>query len=35
MLGECQSLLNDFVLQPNISDKWVWRYDTVGGYTVR
>ncbi|MCI08753.1 70 kDa peptidyl-prolyl isomerase [Trifolium medium] len=35
MLGECRSLLVDFVLQPNISDKWVWRHDIVGGYTVK
>ncbi|MCI45923.1 receptor-like kinase, partial [Trifolium medium] len=35
MLGECWNLLYDFVLQPNISDYWLWRHDTGGGYSVR
>jgi hypothetical protein len=28
-------LLYDFVLQPNVVDQWLWRYDPGGGYTVR
>ncbi|GAU14814.1 hypothetical protein TSUD_50260 [Trifolium subterraneum] len=35
MLGECSNLFYDIVLQTNISDYWVWRHDTVGGYSVR
>ncbi|MCI52517.1 heat-shock protein, partial [Trifolium medium] len=35
MLGECRNLLYDVVLQPNISDRWLWRHDTGGGYSVR
>jgi hypothetical protein len=35
MLGECRNLLYDIVLQPNILDHWLWRHDTVGGYSVR
>jgi hypothetical protein len=35
MLGECAGLLYDIVLHTNISDSWVWRDDTDGGYSVR
>ncbi|MCI66593.1 hypothetical protein A2U01_0087851, partial [Trifolium medium] len=35
MLGECRNLLYDIVLEPNISDHWLWRHDIVGGYSVR
>ncbi|MCH80408.1 cytochrome P450 [Trifolium medium] len=35
MLGECRNLLYDIVLQPNISDHWLWQHDTGGGYYVR
>ncbi|MCI17559.1 helicase-like protein, partial [Trifolium medium] len=35
MLGECRGLLNNFVLQPNSSDLWLWRHDIGGSYTVR
>ncbi|PNX89144.1 cysteine-rich receptor-like protein kinase, partial [Trifolium pratense] len=34
MLGECQRSLNDFVLQPNISDHWLWRHDIGAGFMV-
>jgi hypothetical protein len=27
--------LANFVLQPNVVDQWVWRYDPGGGYSVR
>jgi hypothetical protein len=32
---ECRNLLYDIVLQPNISDHWLWRHDIIGGYSVR
>jgi hypothetical protein len=35
MLGELSSALAKFVLQPNITDQWVWRHDPSGGYSVR
>ncbi|MCH98404.1 receptor-like protein kinase ANXUR2, partial [Trifolium medium] len=35
MLGECRGLLIDIVMQPNISDQWLWRHDIGGGYSVR
>ncbi|GAU44068.1 hypothetical protein TSUD_368800 [Trifolium subterraneum] len=35
MLAECMSLFSDIVLPPNDTDKWVWRHDPGGGYTVR
>ncbi|GAU52005.1 hypothetical protein TSUD_418090 [Trifolium subterraneum] len=35
MLGECIGLLHTIVLQTNISDSWIWRYDIGGGYSVR
>jgi hypothetical protein len=35
MLGECRSLLSNIVLQPIVADKWMWRHDPGGGYTVR
>ncbi|GAU50875.1 hypothetical protein TSUD_88620 [Trifolium subterraneum] len=34
-LAECRTLLLNVVLQPNISDKWVWRHDINNGYSVR
>ncbi|MCI65436.1 hypothetical protein A2U01_0086694, partial [Trifolium medium] len=30
MLGECRDLLFDVVLQPTVSDVWVWRHDSDG-----
>ncbi|GAU29681.1 hypothetical protein TSUD_53330 [Trifolium subterraneum] len=35
MLGECQVLLHDFILQAQLSDTWIWRLDPVSGYSVR
>ncbi|MCI09288.1 kinesin-like protein, partial [Trifolium medium] len=35
MLRECRSLLSDIALQPNVTDQWLWRPDSGGGYTVR
>ncbi|MCI90121.1 hypothetical protein A2U01_0111412, partial [Trifolium medium] len=35
MAGECWGLLLDIILQPNISDQWLWRHDVGGGYSVR
>jgi hypothetical protein len=35
LLGELISVLANFVLQPNVVDQWVWRYDPGGGYSVR
>jgi hypothetical protein len=35
MLVECRNLLFDIVLQPNISDHWLWRHHPGGGYSVR
>jgi hypothetical protein len=35
LLGELRSVLANFVLQPNVTDKWVWRHDPGGGYSVR
>ncbi|MCI35872.1 70 kDa peptidyl-prolyl isomerase, partial [Trifolium medium] len=28
-------VLVDIVLQPNISDQWLWRHDAGGGYSVK
>ena len=35
MLAECYHLVNDVVLQTDVSDRWQWDPDIVGGYTVR
>lgn len=35
LLGECRTLLLDVFLSPNVTDRWVWLPDPVGGYTVR
>ena len=35
MLEQCRQLINDVVLQSDISDSWQWDSDSVGGYTVR
>jgi len=35
MLGECHLLLNTFVVQIDVSDRWQWLPDIMGGYTVR
>ncbi|GAU17835.1 hypothetical protein TSUD_329610 [Trifolium subterraneum] len=35
MLGECQTLLLDISLQAHSTDSWLWRPDSVDGYTVR
>ncbi|MCH79613.1 cysteine-rich receptor-like protein kinase, partial [Trifolium medium] len=34
-LAECRGFIDDIVLQTNITDKWLWRHETGGGYTVR
>jgi hypothetical protein len=34
LLGECRSVLANFVLQPNVVSQWVWRHDPNGGYSV-
>ncbi|GAU47078.1 hypothetical protein TSUD_192040 [Trifolium subterraneum] len=35
MVAECRGLLSNIVLQTTEADKWVWRHDPDGGYTVR
>jgi len=35
LLGQCCLLLNNFVVQTDVSDRWQWLPDNVGGYTVR
>jgi hypothetical protein len=35
LLGELRSVLANFVLQPNVTDQWVWRHDPGGGYSTR
>jgi len=35
MLGECRILLHNFSLQHNFIDRWQWRLDPSGGYSVR
>jgi len=35
MLEECRTLLDNVVLQPNVSDRWQWDPDIHVGYTVR
>jgi hypothetical protein len=32
---ECSVLLNNFVLQDNVDDKWRWLLDPVNGYSVK
>jgi len=34
-VGECISLLGEFVLQDNVSGKWIWKYEHVKGYSVK
>jgi hypothetical protein len=35
LLGEFRSVLANFVLQTDVIDRWVWRCDPDGGYSVR
>ena len=35
MLGECGALLNNVVVQSNVSDRWQWDSDPYEGYSVR
>ncbi|GAU10785.1 hypothetical protein TSUD_426140, partial [Trifolium subterraneum] len=35
LLGECQTLLLTISLQAHSLDRWLWRPDVAGGYTVR
>ncbi|XP_024633495.1 uncharacterized protein [Medicago truncatula] len=35
MIGEFRRLLDNFVVQTDVSDRWQWRPDTVSGYIVR
>lgn len=35
MLGECRILLNNFVVQTDVFNRWQWLPNIVGGYTVR
>jgi hypothetical protein len=35
LLGEFISVLANFVLQTDVIDRWVWRCDPDGGYSVR
>jgi hypothetical protein len=35
LLGECRALLNNVVVQSNVSDKWQWDPNPHEGYTVR
>jgi hypothetical protein len=35
LLGEFRSVLANSVLQPDVIDRWVWRHDPDGGYSVR
>jgi len=35
MIGECCRLLDNFVLQTDVHDRWQWLHDVAGGYTVR
>jgi len=34
MVGECRHLLNSFVVQSDVSDRWQCLADIAGGYTV-
>ncbi|GAU22999.1 hypothetical protein TSUD_98280 [Trifolium subterraneum] len=35
LVAECRGLLSNTILQTHEADKWVWRHDPGGGYTVR
>jgi hypothetical protein len=35
LLGECQDLLHNFLLQAQSTDLWHWQPDPVRGYSVR
>lgn len=35
LLEECRALLVDVSLFPNVSDKWMWLPNPMGGYLVR
>ncbi|GAU48725.1 hypothetical protein TSUD_406040 [Trifolium subterraneum] len=35
MLGECQNLLHDYLLQAQTPDVWIWRPDPIRGYSVQ
>jgi len=35
MIGECRRLLDNFVLQTEVVDRWQWLHDVAGGYTVQ
>ena len=35
LLGKCKILLSDVTLQDQSSDRWLWKLDLVGGYSVR
>lgn len=35
LLEECRALLVDVSLFPNVSDKWMWPPNPMGGYLVR
>jgi len=35
MIGECCHLLDNFVLQTDVVDRWHWLHDVARGYTVR
>ncbi|MCI88503.1 receptor-like kinase, partial [Trifolium medium] len=35
MLGECQALLHNFLLQASSSDLWQWQPDPIRGYSVQ
>jgi hypothetical protein len=32
---ECCVLLNNFVLQDDVTDKWRWLLDPINGYSVK
>jgi hypothetical protein len=34
-LGEFRSVLANSVFQADVIDRWVWRYDPDGSYSVR
>ncbi|GAU47626.1 hypothetical protein TSUD_281040 [Trifolium subterraneum] len=35
MLGECQDLLHNFIVQAQVTDSWQWQHDPVRGYTIQ
>jgi len=35
LLAECMMLLSNVILQVDVSDRWQWLPDVVGGYSVR